>query len=62
MKKLILIYLLILSFNTHAYIDPGSGSAIITTIIGVFAAVIFTIKRFFYKIKNFFLGKNKKKK
>ena len=40
-----------------AYIDPGSGSAIMSAILGVFAAIAFTIKTYWYKIKSVFSGK-----
>ena len=39
-----------------AYIDPGSGSAIISAIIGFFVAAGLVIKTYWYKIKNFFTG------
>ena len=41
-----------------AYIDPGSGSAIMTVIIGFFVAIGVTIKTFWYKIRGMF-GFNK---
>ena len=37
-----------------AYIDPGSGSAIMSVIIGFFVAIGVLIKTFWYKIKSFF--------
>lgn len=40
-----------------AYIDPGSGSAIITVIIGLFVAVGVTFKTYWYKFKSFFTVK-----
>lgn len=55
---LILLTAPLFSLNVFAYIDPGSGSAIITAILGFFAAITFTLRKYFYKIKNFFI-KNK---
>ena len=44
----------------HAYIDPGSTSAIITAILGFFAAAGYTVNKYIYKIKKiFFKDKNK---
>jgi len=40
--------------TAHAYIDPGSGSAIISMIIGIFVAIGLGIKSFWYKITGFF--------
>lgn len=38
----------------QAYIDPGSGSMIMTAILGFIAAIGYTARKYFYKIKNFF--------
>ncbi|MBL4681618.1 MAG: hypothetical protein JKY88_12965 [Pseudomonadales bacterium] len=35
-----------------AYIDPGSGSAIMSAIIGFFLAVSIAIKTYWYKLKS----------
>lgn len=40
-----------------AYLDPGSGSAIMSAILGAIAAIVFTIKTYWYKIKSVFSGK-----
>ncbi len=37
-----------------AYIDPGTGSAIISAIIGFLVASGMAIKAYWYKIKDFF--------
>jgi hypothetical protein len=39
-----------------AYIDPGSGSAIMSAIIGLFVAVGLAIKTYWYKLKSLFGG------
>ncbi len=41
----------------HAYIDPGSGSMIMTTILGVLAAIGYTMRKYFYRIRNVFRHK-----
>ena len=43
-----------LQFSHLSYIDPGSGSAIISAIIGFFVVIGLTIKSFWYKIKSVF--------
>ena len=40
-----------------AYIDPGSGSALISIIVGAFVAVGLAIKSFWYKITGIFGSK-----
>ena len=54
----IVVSCIFISFDAHAYIDPGSGGAIITAILGFFAAIGYTLRKYFYKLKNFFI-KNK---
>ena len=44
----------LLTGNAYAYVDPGSGSAIVTAILGGIAAVTFTLRKQFYKLKNIF--------
>lgn len=62
MKNLPLLSLiLIYSNNAHAYIDPGSGSALITAILGFFAAIIYSFKKFFYNLKDKFKSKSEPK-
>jgi len=62
MKNLYFLTLCVLtsylfSPNLYAYIDPGSGGAIITAILGFFAAIGYTIRKYFYKIRNLFSKK-----
>ena len=37
-----------------AYIDPGSGSAIMSAVIGLFVAIGLAVKTYWYKLKSFF--------
>jgi hypothetical protein len=37
-----------------AYIDPASGSALMSAIIGIFVATAIFIKTYWYKLKSFF--------
>ena len=63
MKKLKTPYmtlLLLLGFWAQpalAYIDPGSGSAIMSAVIGFFVASGLVIKTYWYKLKSLFTGK-----
>ena len=58
MKNLLLCLILIIPINAYAYIDPGSGSALITAILGFFAAIIYSFKKFFYNLKDKFKSKS----
>ena len=57
MKKITLLTFMLFVFGVQpalAYLDPGTGSSIITLIVGFFVAIGVFIKTFWYKIKNFF--------
>ncbi len=53
------IFLTAAAFSSPAmaYIDPGSGSAIMSAIVGFFVAVVMVVKTYWYKLKSFFTGK-----
>ncbi|ODA68682.1 hypothetical protein A7A08_00514 [Methyloligella halotolerans] len=42
----------------YAYIDPGSGSVLTTAIIGFFAAIAYTCRKYFYRLKSVVLGRS----
>jgi hypothetical protein len=46
--------LLAWSAPVFAYIDPGSGSAIVSAIIGFFVAAGMLVKTYWYKLKSLF--------
>jgi len=59
MKFAILILFICLPYAANAYIDPGSGSAIMSAIIGFFVALGIAIKTYWYKLKSLFTGSKK---
>jgi len=54
-KLLSILFTFLYIAPLHAYIDPGSGGAIVTAILGFIAAIGYTIRKYFYKLKKFFL-------
>lgn len=50
----ILTFLLLSPTLAFAYLDPGSGSLLLSSIIALFASSIFFIKSLFYKTLSFF--------
>ena len=42
-----------------AYLDPSTGSMIITAIVGLFASIALAVKTYWYKLKSFFRGGKK---
>lgn len=59
MKRIFLFSLLLicLPLPAFAYIDPGTGSAIISMIIGAFVAAGVVIKSYWYRLKMFIQNK-----
>jgi hypothetical protein len=66
MKKIVFGYIIILislwAQPVLAYIDPGSGSAIMSALIGAFVALSLVIKTYWYKIKSLFSKSKKENK
>jgi hypothetical protein len=62
--KLFLAFMLtaLMAQPAFAYIDPGSGSAIMSVIIGLFVAIGITIKTYWYKLKSIFTRNKKETK
>lgn len=44
----------------HAYLDPSTGSMIVTAIVGLFASIALAIKTYWYRLKAFFRGNRKR--
>lgn len=54
---LILIALLSMPLPALAYLDPTTGSMLISAIVGLFASLVLAIKTYWYRIKAFFKRK-----
>lgn len=57
-SALVLTALLLHSTTAHAYIDPGSGSAILAGLIGFFVALFLALKTYWYKLRSFFVRRS----
>ena len=51
------ITLLLIPLSAQAYLDPTTGSMLISAIVGLFASLILAIKTYWYRIKAFFKRK-----
>lgn len=60
LKYIGFLSLFLFSSSSYAYIDPGSGSAIMSAVIGVFVAAGLAVKTYWYKLKSFFTGNKNK--
>lgn len=54
---IVFAFLALTATNAHAYIDPGTGSVVTTAILGFFAAIGYTFRKYFYRIKDMFSSK-----
>ena len=54
LRTLTLVSLAAICSPVLAYIDPGSGSAIVSLVIGFFVAMGLMIKTYWYKLKRLF--------
>ncbi len=54
LRILVVTALLSLSPSAQAYLDPGTGSLILSAIIGLLATIGLAIKTFWYRIKALF--------
>ena len=54
---LVVMVTLLLPVTAHAYLDPTTGSMLISAIVGLFASLVLAIKTYWYRIKAFFKPK-----
>ena len=43
-----------------AYLDPSTGSMVVSAIVGIFASIALAVKTYWYKIKGFFKRDSKR--
>lgn len=53
----ILVTFLLMPLPALAYLDPTTGSMLISAIVGLFASLVLAIKTYWYRIKAFFKHK-----
>lgn len=51
------VFTLLQPVSAFAYLDPTTGSMIISAIVGLFASLVLAIKTYWYRLKSFFRGK-----
>tara|TARA_B100000787_G_scaffold5257_1_gene3957 strand:- start:1554 stop:1766 length:213 start_codon:yes stop_codon:yes gene_type:complete len=65
MKKILItsfIFVIFISNNAFAYLDPGTGSIILQALVGAIAAGATYCSMYWQKIKSFFNKRQKKDK
>jgi len=48
------VSLLLVSPGVFAYLDPSTGSMVISAIVGIIASIALALKTYWYKLKGFF--------
>ena len=56
-KLVVMVILLLIPVSAFAYLDPTTGSMLISAIVGLFASLVLAIKTYWYRIKTFFKAK-----
>ena len=54
------VALVSMTVPAYAYLDPGTGSMVTTAILGFIAAILFTVRKYFYKVARVFRGRSGK--
>jgi hypothetical protein len=54
---MIWLALLLLPVPALAYLDPSTGSMLISAIVGLFASLVLAIKTYWYRLKSLFKRK-----
>ena len=56
---LLVLVIAVFSPPAHAYLDPSTGSMIVTAIVGIIASIGLAIRTYWYRLKSFFKGGKK---
>ncbi len=50
----VIVFLLVYAPGVHAYLDPSTGSMIVSALVGIFASIALALKTYWYKLKKLF--------
>jgi len=51
---ILLLYLLLTPLPAQAYLDPTTGSMVISAVVGLFASLVLAVRTYWYKLKGLF--------
>lgn len=60
LKRFFVLCFLFIITNANAYLDPGTGSLLLSSVVAIFASAVYFLKNLFYKIisvRSFAYGK-----
>ncbi len=46
------VFLMVHTPALHAYLDPSTGSMIVSALVGIFASIALALKTYWYRLKN----------
>ena len=52
-RMVVTLTLLLSSGNALAYLDPSTGSMVVSAIVGILASVVLAVKTYWYRIRRF---------
>ncbi len=55
--RAMLVFFLLSPLSAWAYLDPTTGSMLISAIVGLIASVALAVKTYWYRLKSLFKGK-----
>jgi len=53
-RAVLLVLLLAIPPGAFAYLDPSTGSMVVSAIVGIFASLALAVKTYWYRIKGLF--------
>ena len=65
LTEILVLFSIVMIFfpaNAYAYVDPGSGGVIVTTVLGFIASIAYTFRKYFYKLRRALFGGKKEEK
>lgn len=51
-RTALLSALVLYSSSLHAYLDPSTGSMVVSALVGIFASIALALKTYWYRIRN----------
>lgn len=53
---LVCVFLMVYAPGLHAYLDPSTGSMVVSALVGIFASIALALKTYWYKLKRLLRG------
>ena len=60
-RAVLVVALSVFSTSAFAYLDPSTGSMVVSAVVGVFASIALALKTYWYKLKKLVRRANKRR-